>query len=98
MEFFISTLFIRAPNKFQNTEHFLGGFNEFQGYRVNEGHIWDFLKAFFCKTYLINPMTSRIFGWLFLVNEGQILNFYRYFIYKNFLMNFKISGFVGFTE
>ena len=39
---FISTLFMRTPNKLQNIKHFLGGFNEFQGHKVNEGHIWDF--------------------------------------------------------
>ena len=73
----------------------MSGFNEFQGYERNEGHIFQTLQAFFCKNYLINSIISSIFGRLFLhfkkqVNKGKILNFYEQFIYKNSVINFKI--------
>ena len=72
----------------------LRGFHEFQGHKVNKGHISDFLQAFFCKNYQINFIISGIFGWLFLhfkdlLNEEQILNFYKHFICKNLVMNSK---------
>ena len=38
-EIFLSTLFVRTPNKFQNICVVL----EFQGHQANEGHVWDFL-------------------------------------------------------
>ena len=41
-EILLSTLFVRTPNKFQNIKS-LWVVLEFQGHKVNEGHIWDFL-------------------------------------------------------
>ena len=38
---FIRNLFVRPPNKLYWA--FLGGFNEFQGDKVNEWQIWNFL-------------------------------------------------------
>ena len=100
-EILLSTLFVRTPNKFQNIKS-LWVVLEFQGHKVNEGHIWDFLYALtdcFCKNYLINSIISSIFERHFksLVNEGKISNFLKHFTYKNFMMNFKISKFVGST-
>ena len=43
LEYFIGTFFIRTPNKLQSIKNFWGGFNEFQGHKLNGGHIWDFL-------------------------------------------------------
>ena len=60
---------------------FLGGFNEFQGHQMNEGQIWNFSWAFFCKNYQVNSIIPSIFQSLLLrfkdlVNEGQISNLY----------------------
>ena len=38
----LNTLFVRTPTKFQHIKS-LWVVLEFQGYKVNEGHIWDFL-------------------------------------------------------
>ena len=42
-KFFISTFIYKNYLINSKILSILGSFNEFQGHKVNEGHIWDFL-------------------------------------------------------
>ena len=86
---FISTLFIRTPNKFQNSKHSLVILMSFKDIKWIKDEFWAFHNS---KHFWVAFLHFKD-----LENEGQILNFYKHFIYENFVMNFKISGFEGFA-
>ena len=66
----------------------MGGFNKFQGHKVNERQILNFYKPFIYKNFVMDPRISRFggfAGWIcsldvikvtgtYLMGKGQILD------------------------
>ena len=79
MEFFISTLFIRTPNKFQNIKHFSVVLMSFIDIKWMKDKFGIFISIF-CKNYLIKSIISSIFGWIFLHFKDLVNEVYIFFI------------------
>ena len=57
----------------------MGGFNEFQGHRLNEGQIWGFYKHFMYKNFVMNFKISGsvgFAGWICNLDLGLRIPFF----------------------